>query len=401
MCWSRSIDIFLDNEGDGSSHQHIKQRAQILVTGNISGVVEVWGLYHPFEIYLLSGRSPSASLLLLSLPLSSIFAAISNIKHENVYNTSLDCQVSTLLRLTSITSVSHSSTSSISLILGLSNGMLLRIDLQLSGTPADYNWELLWSRQIFNCSIDGVSVLEVGSCTTLFVVSGQLGTLIPFNRITCSETPHLMNNVVNSGYISYWNHYILSGDTITSFSVVNLPRQLDLSLLEGIEGISLPSHSFSKYCHYVLISSLDGIIRLIPVSGTDTDSNDSIVLFQTTFQISGLSVDPLGLSYSFLVNSNESTAKRYYQAKAHNIIFQPLPWCPIVSLADRPYLESLISSIVNDSSKASCSLTTLYSLISHLLLEFNTMSEAAYQKECFLHPEYRAGIVLFPFMFYK
>jgi hypothetical protein len=276
----------------------------------------------------------------------------------------LGCRSS--LCVTSVCAISLSS-SSWSLILGLSNGILLREDINL-GSDDSYIWNLIWFRRIFDSSIDGIDHIGDVSEKILMAHSGQMGILIPFERVTPRE-PIIIQDLPNIGL---WRRCILSYDVVTSIRLVSIPAMLDLQILktiEGLESIQFPDTN----CLYALVTSLDGTLVFFPCGADGPECRS--VLFSTPFQIFGVSIDPLGLSYSFLVNSNESTTKRYHQAAANYLYYKPLPWCPLISLTHSGYLESILKSIAIDPGKRHCSLSSLNALMVQAVLELD-LSEA-------------------------
>jgi hypothetical protein len=302
----------------------------------------------------------------------SILEEIHSIPLENLYNidpsafdqdlgSGLGCRSS--LCVTSVCAICLSS-STWSLILGLSNGALIREDINFGGDNK-YQWTPIWFRKLFDSTIDGIDHIEDLSENLLLIRAGQMAILIPFDRV-CPIEPIIIEELSNIGL---WRRCILSYDVVTSIRLVSIPALLDLQILNTIEGLEAPQFPETECRLYALVTSLDGTLVFFPCGSDIPESR--LVLFSTPFQIFGVSIDPLGLSYSFLVNSNESTTKRYHQASANYLYFRPLPWCPLISLTHTGYLESIIWSVIIDKKKRHCSLSSLNALMIQVVLELD------------------------------
>jgi hypothetical protein len=309
------------------------------------------------------------SLLCPSLPiakisLSLVFDSLRAVEAEeaSTADTDLGIDRNRSFNVTSLCAISNSSVGSI--VFGLSNGTVIRVDIELEGHG---DWDVIWYRNVFDSSIDGIELAEDQS-KKLFIWSGQVCTLIVFDRIRTPVPPIISEGLTLSFDACLWKRSIMSYDVISSITIVNIPQRLDLHLLEMMEGIdSLP---FPKDCRvFAIVTSLDGTVVCLPCQDGVSESHRRLVLFSTPFQVFGLSVDPLGFSYSFLINSNESSTKRYHQAVANHLHFRSLPWCPVSSVNHLKYLESVLWSIVGDPTKGYCSLSSLYLLVAQAVLE--------------------------------
>jgi hypothetical protein len=318
-------------------------------------------------------------LLITNISLNLLFGFLRSVESEKMYSVDADIFQDFACddghRSPTVTAVCAISGVSGSMILGFSNGTLIRLDIELED---QCNWRIVWFRKVFECSIDGIEFAEDQS-KKLFVWSGQVCTLIVFDRICTPLPPVVLEDLTLSG-VCLWKRSIMSYDVISSITFVRIPQLLDRQLLEMIEGVeSLP---FPQDCRmYALVASLNGTIVCLPCQDEIPESHQRLVLFSTPFQISGLSVDPLGFSFSFLVNSNESTTKRYHQAVANHLHFRPLPWCPLSSVSHQKFFESILWSIICDPSKSFCSLSSLYLLVTQAVLEIESNEIDCSRKE--------------------
>lgn len=301
-------------------------------------------------------------LPITNISLNLLFDHIQNLDPEDMCSTDENIYQHFVIdnRVTCVCAISDLSMGSI--VFGFSNGTLIRVDIELED---DCNWKIVWFRKIFDSSIDGIELTEDHS-RKLFVWSGQVCTLIVLDRI-CTIPLILFEDSILSG-VCLWKRSVMSYDVINSVTFVRIPQLLNC-------------HPFPDCRVYALVVSLDGTIVCLPCHDDASESHQRLVLFSTPFQIFGLSVDPLGFSFSFLVNSNERTTKRYHQAIANHLHFRPLPWCPLSSMNNAKFLESMLWSIICDPSKSFCSLSSLYMLITQAVLEIEVNENDSSRRE--------------------